>query len=307
MLIPAPANVVDLVNSSSRLFHQIWYAKTAGPPQTYIGPTKYIERMGQFSTFNPNWRHILWTNNTIDWLLDLPENAPYKAIFNKMIHPIQKADVARLVILYNYGGVYADLDFYHVNSLDPLLQDMTTEEAVFFMEHFRTKRRIFSSAQCIMNGCIVAKPHATILHELILHIGDTLQQHNPETEVINLTGPRCLHKYLYGSIREGVKPKWKIREFDGHNQGRVRNRSREYMEQFVHVNHGDTSEHSGWASDIITSNVWYYGVKFCAWIILILVICCAVLYFFSPYTGIWRHNFYCYPCITKKFPKYLTK
>lgn len=298
-LIPTRYNIQEILarvkyrNGIPRILHQIWYAKVPGKSGQYVGPDKYVDRMKNFSTHNPSWLHIIWTNDSIDWLIGLPQNKHFREIFDQMVHAIQKADVIRMVIGYMFGGVYADLDFHFLNSFDTMLDDMTDEEAVFFMEH-RKGRTSWFAIECINTSCFICKPGATVMSDIIEAIGAAIPQHNVETEVVFLTGPRRVHTYLFGPPQYRVRPKWRIREFDGHNNGRVHNRSAEYLLNYVSFTTfpHNLADHSGWADDIVTSHFRYYGVKILAIIILILAISCALLFFFSPYTGIWRERMY---------------
>ena len=298
-VIPTRYNIQEILsrvkfrNGIPKILHQIWYAKIPGPPGEYVGPDKYKQRMTHFSVHNPGWLHILWTNDTIDWLIQLPQNHIFREIFDQMVHAIQKADIIRMVIGYMFGGVYADLDFHFVNSFDTMLDDFTEEEAVFFMEH-RKGRKSWFAIECINTSCFISKPGATILADIVKDIGKGISDNNVETEVVFLTGPRRVHAYLYGPPRNRVRPKWKVREFDGNNNCRVHVRSAEYLlnyASFTTFPH-NLADHSGWADDIVMRHIHYYGVRIFALVILILAILCAILYFFSPYTGIWKKRLY---------------
>ena len=170
---------------------------------------------------------------------------------------------------------------------------MTEEEAVFFMEHAKGRKGWFV-IECINSSFIVAKPKASILKELVEAIADAVPEHNLETDVVFLTGPRRLHNYLFGPPKWCVRPKWKVREYDGHNRGRVRPRSAEYLQNFASCTTfpHNLDDHSGWAIDIANRHIWYYGIRIVAMFIFILVVWCAVLWFFSPYTGLWKDILY---------------
>lgn len=71
---------------------------------------------------NPSFEYRLWTIKDIT-----PDNFPYtyktlKKILNftEMNHYSQVAGIARIEILYHYGGFYFDLKAQGIRSLEPL-------------------------------------------------------------------------------------------------------------------------------------------------------------------------------------------
>src|SRR5690606_20382255 len=61
------------------------------------------------------WKFILWTDD------HLPEHIWNRAQFENAAHYAQASDILRLEVVYQFGGVYADLDFEAVRCLEPLL------------------------------------------------------------------------------------------------------------------------------------------------------------------------------------------
>ena len=91
-----------------KILHQVW---TGSKPI----PKDHQELVKQFRRINPDWKYMLWTDEAIDDMnfdcSDLWEGKP----------PIVKADIARYAIIHALGGVYADVDFYFVKSMNDLL------------------------------------------------------------------------------------------------------------------------------------------------------------------------------------------
>lgn len=58
---------------------------------------------------NPTWKHKLWDRRQIEVLVN---DAPtlWKDTFYTLEHWVEQCDFARYLILYLYGGVYADMD-----------------------------------------------------------------------------------------------------------------------------------------------------------------------------------------------------
>lgn len=98
-----------------RRLHQTW--KDAHPPRRHFSPRwrKSLQHA------NPGWQYQLWTDDEnralvaarYPWLLETYDAYPTA---------IQRADVARYLIVHTYGGVYADLDIQCFRPFAPLLQ-----------------------------------------------------------------------------------------------------------------------------------------------------------------------------------------
>lgn len=79
--------------------HQIWI----GP---YRMPKRCKDNSDKIKSLHPNFEYYLWTN---DNLPTLP--AGIKGVFDTAWHPAIQCDVLRLFIMYEYGGLYIDMDF----------------------------------------------------------------------------------------------------------------------------------------------------------------------------------------------------
>lgn len=70
-----------------------------------------------FRALHPGWEMRTWTSESHD---DWPEVGH---LLGRCRGPAQKADLMRLELLWQYGGVYVDTDCEPVQALDPLLDD----------------------------------------------------------------------------------------------------------------------------------------------------------------------------------------
>jgi mannosyltransferase OCH1-like enzyme len=100
-----------------KIIHQIWLSKDNTEPKPFL---KYLAQTWKKN--NPKWEYMYWDNEKVDKLLkeDYPK---YYDIFYNIKFIIQKCDFIRCLILYKYGGLYIDLDFASVKSIEPLIQD----------------------------------------------------------------------------------------------------------------------------------------------------------------------------------------
>lgn len=85
--------------------------------------------MKAWQRVNPAWRVKLWREENIKalWFEKFPQ---YKDVWGKT-KPIQRADIARLMILYVFGGMYADLDCIPSKPID----DIFDAEGFRFIMH----------------------------------------------------------------------------------------------------------------------------------------------------------------------------
>lgn len=90
-----------------RIVHMIW-----------IGPREfpYQDHLESFRALNPAWQVRLWTNDTLP---DLGENT---WIYQRLTNWAVKADLVRLHLLRDYGGVYSDADSRCAKPLDELVK-----------------------------------------------------------------------------------------------------------------------------------------------------------------------------------------
>lgn len=76
----------------------------------------YNSWLKEFSSYN----HILWDKDEINGLIE--KNYPeYYDFYNCLPLDIMKYDVARLLILYHYGGIYADMDVFCYKNFEKYL------------------------------------------------------------------------------------------------------------------------------------------------------------------------------------------
>ena len=93
-----------------KIIHMIW-----------IGPDEcpYKESIESYKRNNPGWEVKVWDNEAVS-KFDIHN----KWVYEKMTSWAGKADVLRLEILYNYGGLYVDVDSRCLKPLDNLVDGL---------------------------------------------------------------------------------------------------------------------------------------------------------------------------------------
>ena len=94
-----------------KIIHFVWI----GPRKI---PEKYKENIQSYKLNNPDWTVKLWNNK------NLP-NIKNKFVYNKMTSWAARTDVLRLEILYQFGGIYTDIDSICYRKLDSLVDNLT--------------------------------------------------------------------------------------------------------------------------------------------------------------------------------------
>ncbi|CAE8663901.1 unnamed protein product, partial [Polarella glacialis] len=94
-----------------RVLHQTW--------KTSEVPAKFEGLLSSWRRLHPDWRFEFWDDRSSRELIATTFPQHLKA-YDRM-SGIKRADVARLVVLYVIGGVYADIDVEATRPLDELL------------------------------------------------------------------------------------------------------------------------------------------------------------------------------------------
>ena len=94
-----------------RVFHQIWL----GPNPL---PDPFAAYQRSWLDHHPGWELRMWTEE------NLPRDVRRREVFDRLRVPAERADVLRLELLWRFGGVYMDVDFECLRSIEPLIDDV---------------------------------------------------------------------------------------------------------------------------------------------------------------------------------------
>jgi mannosyltransferase OCH1-like enzyme len=152
-------------------------------------PDKYLTNLETFKKLNPDWDIFFWDNNKIDQLL-LSHFSNYREKFWKLKRVIIKCDVARFMVLYFYGGIYIDLDFYCIKPLNELLEF----DILIFRE---IPEHEYRGGQ-LLNGFVGMTPFRKDCLEWINRMFDNLNSESSATDifVMDTTGPRAMYEFF---------------------------------------------------------------------------------------------------------------
>lgn len=147
---------------------------------------------------HPNWTYKIWGSyesrelirTKYNWLLEKYDS--YK-------HPIQRVDFARYVILYEYGGVYSDLDLYPVVNIEKYINGNV--EVYFAFSSMSSANSFIASSK----GANIWKNVFKNLESVKLPFWTRFTKH---FNVLMSTGPMLVNKTImeYGEATIGRLP-----------------------------------------------------------------------------------------------------
>jgi inositol phosphorylceramide mannosyltransferase catalytic subunit len=93
-----------------RIFHQIWVGPDPFPPEYERYQRSWCDR-------HPGWELRFWTEQ------NLPAPFRRSEAAERLRSPAERANILRLEVLWQFGGVYVDTDFECLRSIEPLIED----------------------------------------------------------------------------------------------------------------------------------------------------------------------------------------
>jgi mannosyltransferase OCH1-like enzyme len=151
--------------------HQIWLGP-ASPPAEFKTWQKSIVAL------HPGWEYKLWRDKDIE-SLNLYNKSLYKASKNYG----ERSDIARYEILYQFGGVYLDVDFQCIKSLSDF----------HHVYDFYTSIVPLDCCSSLANGVIGSMPRHPILRECITSLSSNWHQKT----ILLRAGPQHFEKAFW--------------------------------------------------------------------------------------------------------------
>lgn len=134
------------------LIHQMW--KTSNLSTYPINTSNEL-----WKSFYPDYKVRLWTDDDIQRLISSKNYSFLKRTFDSYSFNIQRADLARLLILYDQGGFYADLDVFPSSRRS--IDEIRFSGASFVIPRSTTDKSL-------INHFLASESHSAILN-FILH------------------------------------------------------------------------------------------------------------------------------------------
>ena len=217
------------------IIHQIWWQ---GHDNLSNIHKKYRKT---WISAHRKWRLILWDKLKFEKLLNRIDNNYYRELYNELPFMIQKIDMAKYIILFYYGGVYADIDTICEKPLDSLLNKYKYNLIV-------SKVKIYDiiDFKLINNGLILCSKNNLFFNYLILEIVKNKKKKFYYTEdyyIINSTGPIAFSKAILNYVNNNNN-NVKILEDNYLESSKLSNLNK-YKDKGVYVTH---IHNSSWTS-----------------------------------------------------------
>ncbi|XP_052768098.1 uncharacterized protein LOC128208582 [Mya arenaria] len=158
--------------------------------QTYRNETvPFIlrEYARSFIANHPDWQYKFWSDADGRHLIQ--ERHPYLLqTWDGYQQNIQRADALRYSVLYEYGGVYADLD---VENLRPLDRATMKYSCIIPTEPFEHSIFLYNSPYLINNAFIMCRAKHPFFKQVLLNLvkTSTIQTTTADNQVMMTTGP----------------------------------------------------------------------------------------------------------------------
>ena len=137
-----------------KIIHQTWRSKTL--PNILDNILIHNKKVHE----NTEFEFKLWSHAPGEPEIDnfLKEKYPQLYnIFKKTTVGVQKGDISRLAILYEYGGIYIDLDILCIKSFDNLI-NLNSNKLIMSFEPSEQTIKIFNKSNSLCNAFIATPP-----------------------------------------------------------------------------------------------------------------------------------------------------
>ena len=157
-----------------RRVHQTW--KSCTMPERQLGWFARCVRLG------PRWSFHLWTD-TANREFVASRFPEYLEMYDGYNVNIKRVDAIRYFLLYIFGGVYMDLDFACVRSLDEIPLRTTPGQATLILQ-----RKSAADHEAVSNAFMATPPR----HPFFRYVIKSLKGSSHRSHVLDATGPRFL-------------------------------------------------------------------------------------------------------------------
>jgi mannosyltransferase OCH1-like enzyme len=161
-----------------KIIHQTWKNNNI--------PKKWKLSNTQWKKLHPDYQYILWTDDDIRNYIK-EKHPSFLKIHDDYKYSIQRADMIRYFILYDFGGIYCDLDLYPIENIEKHISSYDDAVDVLLVNSGNVKN-------CITNSFMVSKKKAPLWKEVHKKLKEKLPMYmiGKHLKVMCSTGPIML-------------------------------------------------------------------------------------------------------------------
>ncbi|XP_045170198.2 uncharacterized protein LOC123532711 [Mercenaria mercenaria] len=141
-----------------KIIHQTW-------KDSFV-PTAFHENVRSFIDKNPNFKYYFWTDASARQLI-ADRHPELLETFDNYVEPVRKADMLRYVVLYEFGGIYADLDTECLRPLDRVLNKFS---CVISPEPYEHASLIYNTRFMVTNSIMFCGKKHPFLYRLMYNL-----------------------------------------------------------------------------------------------------------------------------------------
>jgi hypothetical protein len=153
-----------------RIIHQTWKDKNL-PPIIY----KLVSENISFLKQN-GYELMFWTDEMILKLIS-EEYPNFYNIYKLARTGVQKGDIARIILVYHYGGIYIDLDVLILKDFAELL-DMNSNKLYITYEPSGQTNALYNSDKYICNAFFAANKNNNMLKVILNNIPEYIKTYS---------------------------------------------------------------------------------------------------------------------------------
>jgi mannosyltransferase OCH1-like enzyme len=189
-----------------RIVHQVFGLWDGDAPL----PKQFERDSTSWRTRHPNWKYVLWRRQAVEALL-AQAPAAVRSAYAAFGRGIQRADLARYLILQQHGGVYADLDVTCLKPLGPLLASNAGARALLFVEGVQSaeaarhrgnvqpiRRGVPEVTTRVANYVMATAPRAPLMERIVsLLVERAALDVKTDYDVLYTTGPDVVSEAVH--------------------------------------------------------------------------------------------------------------
>lgn len=161
-----------------KIIHQTWKDENI-PHDMFKG-----EWVDSWKHLHPSWEYKFWTDADIKEFMET-KFPDFMDRFNAYPKNIQRVDAFRYFVLYEYGGLYADLDFECLRKFDPIFDEYADSDVI--LGSMGNNENWMHS---LPNALMISKPNVNFW----LFVIDIMKQQSVTEEPEFNTGPALLKR-----------------------------------------------------------------------------------------------------------------
>lgn len=259
----------------SKIIHQIWLQGKDKIPENNVNMYKTVSKT------NPNWKHIIWTDTSIKEYFKNKKDI--MDVYNKFPYLHQKVDFIRYCILWEFGGIYLDMDITVIKSFDTLVEKFKDYECIVSTINIDKMDSYIMciNNKCINNGIIIAKKQSKFMKSIIDEVMD-----NPECTWYDLTTSMCVNRTTGPIMFSRMYEKYNLE-----NPGQIKLLDPSYLEPCLLEGICDVKDNTytihhhdiTWIHPLIGSILHYYLKYHTLVRIILLMILIQIIYYVFNY------------------------